>query len=225
MGYKFIFGNDISDDCMRGLNDKIRYVKGTYPIPDGISKNVAVDIGCNLGSFPIVYSDTFKDIFCFEASYECFHQASFNLRNHDVRNAYIFNLAAYSESGKLIKIKQHENQDNGSNSIIEHHDWNTGVYHNVMSISLEDIFKLCNVEKINFLKVDCEGSEYELLMNKDVSSIDSMIVEIHNHRVEKAYELIEYLKRFFNVVGEHPDPIIEGCRHDMYTFVNKEITV
>lgn len=220
MGHQFRFNNDLNEDQIRGISFKLDYIAKSYPIPDFIDTKVAVDIGCNLGAFPIVNKDTFDNIYAFEASYECFEQSFFNLKEYEVNNCFLFNLAAYHSDGKLIKIQQHENCDNGSNSIMEHPDWNTGVYHLVPTISLGGIFELCNIDRINCLKADCEGAEYELLMdNPLVSKIDYITAEFHIQRPEKCDELLEFLTKYFIVQDSHHP---RGC-HPMYQLVNKEL--
>lgn len=220
MGYQFRFNNELNEDKSRGLESKISYIKGAYQVPDFIDKKVAVDIGCNLGGFPISYHDIFDKIYAFEASYECFEQSFLNIQERKIRNTFLFNLAAYHTDGKLIPIRQHENHDNGSNSIMDHPDWNTGVYHLVPTISLDGIFNLCNIDRINCLKADCEGAEYELLIdNPLVSRIDFITAEFHIQRPEKCDELLEFLKQYFVVLDSyHP----RGC-HPMYQLVNKKL--
>lgn len=214
----FRFDGKIIEDRSRNLEHKISKVLTSYQIPDKIKTNVAVDIGCNLGGFPIAYTNTFKEIYFFEAFYDCYQQTIENLKQHNVRNSVGFNLAVYKETGKIVDIKMHENRDNGSSSVIDHQDW-TDVSHKVMTISLEDIFTLCKIDRINYLKMDCEGSEFEILMNHDLSRIDCIAIEVHRQRDDKNKELTDYLKAYFEVLNYH-----DGYKaHDEYLLINKDI--
>lgn len=219
MPHQFRFNNELNTERWRGLDFKLRYMPTAYPIPNWLGNDVAVDIGANLAAFPIVYKNRFKKIYSFEAAFECFEQSFLNLKEYNVNNCFLFNLAASDKSGKIVKIKQHENHDSGSNAIIDHPDWNTGVYHNIITISLEDIFNMCNIDRINFLKVDCEGSEIELLMNKDVSKIDYIIIEVHNQREKEGDQLVEYLKQYFTIEHEHKP----HESHPLFHLKNKDI--
>ena len=52
----------------------------------------------------------------------------------------------------------------------------------VESITLQKVFELNNIKKCNLLKLDCEGSEYEIinsLPDNYFSMIDKMIIEYH----------------------------------------------
>jgi FkbM family methyltransferase len=57
----------------------------------------------------------------------------------------------------------------------------------VDSININDL--LLNIkEKINFMKVDCEGSEFELfktISDDNLKKIDKIIVEVHGDVIEK----------------------------------------
>ena len=53
----------------------------------------------------------------------------------------------------------------------------------INSISLKDIISQYNISKIDLLKMDCEGCEYEVLQNideKTISLIDNIILEFHD---------------------------------------------
>ena len=52
----------------------------------------------------------------------------------------------------------------------------------VNSISLKKIFDDNQIERCNFLKLDCEGTEYEIIKNLHLSyfeKIDKMVIEYH----------------------------------------------
>ena len=51
--------------------------------------------------------------------------------------------------------------------------------------------------------MDCENSEYEILLGKDLSKIDYMAMELHWQMGESKYnELVEYLKIYFSINGD-----------------------
>jgi len=67
---------------------------------------------------------------------------------------------------------------------------------NVKSITLQNIFEENNISHCNFLKLDCEGAEYEILCNlptKYFKKIDKIVMECHF--VDKKPELIDGLKQ------------------------------
>jgi len=67
---------------------------------------------------------------------------------------------------------------------------------NVDSISLQKIFDDNDIETCNFLKLDCEGTEYEILENLPLSyfnKIQKLVIEYH--MADSHPELLENLKK------------------------------
>ncbi len=153
---------------------------GNYMIPKNIDFKVAVDLGSNMGLFTKKYHNKFEKIYFFEASYENYIKSLANILSSGIKNSVGFNLAASKKSGELLKIYSHSNGDCGSNSIVETDRINHNDYHMVPSISFKDIFSLISEEKINYLKIDIEGAEYDLLMKADLSNVECIAIEIHN---------------------------------------------
>jgi FkbM family methyltransferase len=180
------------------------YCKLAYPIPQGIDKKLAIDIGANIGGFSTAYNDEFEKIIFFEANSKAFEIAKNNTKNFE--NVKGYNLAVSDESGKVLKLMNHFSNDLGSVSCSPsvtdiNEDW-VETIGDIKTISLEDIFKLVDNQKINYLKLDCENSEYEILMNKDLSNIDYIAMELHCQMGEKKYkELLDYVSKYFNISG------------------------
>ena len=68
----------------------------------------------------------------------------------------------------------------------------------VDSISLQKIFDDNNIEHCNFLKLDCEGAEYEIIKNLPIAyleKIDKIIIEYHS--ADSYPELLNELKEIF----------------------------
>ena len=66
----------------------------------------------------------------------------------------------------------------------------------VDSISLQQIFDNNNIENCNFLKLDCEGTEYEILENLPTSYFDKIKkIVIEYHMADTHPELLENLKK------------------------------
>jgi hypothetical protein len=53
----------------------------------------------------------------------------------------------------------------------------------VINVTLENIFELYNLDRINFLKIDIEGGEYSIFDNIDptlLNRIDKIAIETHD---------------------------------------------
>lgn len=183
----------------------VNYCRQAYPIPSGLLNDIAIDIGANIGGFSKAYNNSFKKIFYFEANPETFKITKKNLE--PFKNISGYNLAVSDESDKKLILMDHFNGHNGSvtcsPSITEtnHKDW-VKVIGEVNTISLEGIYDLIGGKRINYLKIDCENSEYEFLINKDLSKIDFIAMELHSQMGEEKYnELIKYLEKYFTIKG------------------------
>ena len=207
---------------------------GKYKIPEIIKHGIAVDLGANVGLFETKYHNRFNMIYAFEASYQNFLETIDNIQKNDISNALCFNLAAAKDSNEIIKI--YRNSGIGTSvsctttkemlsavwNGIHHPDYNADQqpevwkeknesYHNVMTVSLEGIYDLLEVDYIDYLKIDIEGAEYDFLLGKDLSRIGAIGLEIHGpFGEEKKQELKDYLLKYFDIYhiesDETPSP-------------------
>ena len=79
------------------------------------------------------------------------------------------------------------------------------------TISLEDIIKLNNIPYVDFLKIDCEGAEFDILENTSLFynneiPIKNMFIEFHrfmekleNKNIEIALENLKNIKNCDNI--------------------------
>jgi len=217
MALKWKFGNNLNYFSM-----------GNYPVPNFIDRDVAVDVGCNMGVFPITHKDRFDNTYFLEACYENYEQIKRNLEKHGVNNCFGFNLAAGKESGKIVKLKQwchgdpslgDKDSSCGSSATVEHVAWDGADYHNVLTIGLEELFSLLGVDRINYLKIDCEGAEYDFLMDKDLSKIDCIGMELHHHIEHQ--KLVAHIEKYFDLFSGTSK--ITGGYHRDLVFVNKSV--
>ena len=136
-----------------------------------------IDVGGHIGLFML-----FCEQFCHKGKIYCFEPASDNYKIfldntklNNFKNVIPFNIAVSKQDGK---IPLYLNDDTSGHSIFLKNSNSI----QVDSITLQKIFDLNNIEKCNLLKLDCEGSEYEIidsLPESYFSMIDKMIIEYH----------------------------------------------
>lgn len=174
----------------------LRYNYGNYVVPDYVKGGVAIDIGCNNGCFIEKYKDFFDKIYAYEAN--CFLVEKLKENYINFNNIEINHNAVSEKSNEILKlIKYKSSDDNGSFAILKSYTkdlWDESeVICEVKSISIEQILEKC-LNKIDFLKIDCETSEYEFLLNKDLSNIQCIAIELHNQLgIEKYTQLYNFL--------------------------------
>jgi FkbM family methyltransferase len=198
------------------LNRELKDAEHTYHIP-GVRtafplsfhrRNLtAVDIGSNLGAFCLYAKDIFQNIYGFEASYNTFLAGRENIKQLD--NIKTYNLAASRFDDEILKIAVCPTTELSRDTSFFHVSGQKNEnIEEVKTISLDGIYKKCKIDYIDYLKIDCEGSEYEFLMDKDLSKIDYLTMEIHPGYIgnTKAKELLLYLNKYFILnytIGEH----------------------
>jgi FkbM family methyltransferase len=181
--------------------DNLRYNYGNYPIPEDARNGIAIDIGCNNGCFIDHNKDFFNKIYAYEANIFLVEKLKEKFSNNI--NIEINHYAVSDKSNEIFKlIKYKESEDNGSFAILKNNTINqwdeSEVICEVKSIIIEDIIANCG-NQIDFMKIDCETSEYEFLLNKDLSNIKYIAIELHNQLgIQRYIELYNFLLKTHN---------------------------
>ena len=164
-------------------------------------KDIVVDVGAHIGIFTVLAAKKAHKgkVFCFEPIKENAHLLVKNLELNNLSTVFLENKAVSDKKGKL-KIYVSKSRNKGQNSI--HKLADTQDEEEVEKISFKDFLK--NMDRIDFLKMDCEGSEYPIfysLGKKELSKIKKISLEYHNYGSERGEDLRKFLeKRGFSVV-------------------------
>jgi FkbM family methyltransferase len=150
------------------------YAKKNFDIK---SSDTVIDIGAHIGLFTLYASQNCKNgnIYSYEPVKENFNVLKENITINNLKNVKIFNLAV-SKSNSTIKLFM--NNDESGHSMFSKSSENIIVN----STSLMKIFDENNIKKCNFLKLDCEGAEYEIIKNLPLEyfqKIDKLVIEYH----------------------------------------------
>lgn len=125
------------------------------------SSSTIIDIGAHIGLFSIFASRKFKNskIYSVEPNSENFDLFKENIRMNKIQNIKPFNFAVSSKNGSIsFYINE---KDSASHSIFK----NKGKLVNVKSCTLEKIIIDNKISTCDLLKMDCEGAEYDILLN------------------------------------------------------------
>jgi FkbM family methyltransferase len=124
--------------------------------------DVVVDIGGNIGAFSLYAARIggASRVFSFEPFPGNYKILSHNVEQNRLRNVTCVNQAVAGSRG--LRTLRLNSEDSGSHSLV-----NGSCEHTieVECCTLEDVFARYSLTKIDYLKMDCEGAEYEILEN------------------------------------------------------------
>ena len=174
------------------------YNKKDFEISDN---DVVIDVGAHIGLFTLYASQFCKKgkIFSYEAIKDNYDILIENIQINNLTNIVTINKAVSNERN-LVKIYLSEDQ-------AAHSSYNQGKnFVEVESISLKEIIDHNAITKCDFLKLDCEGAEYEILQAlpyEYFKIIMKICMEYHFHDTQPylLQELKEKLKDLhYNIV-------------------------
>ncbi len=167
------------------------------------ANSVVVDIGANIGMFPIRLLLEQPD--CKFYSYEPFPNNFAILEKNIIQNSFTKNRINVSNKavlGKMqdnLKIFFNKNSDYTDTSSIIRGFENNNDSITVPCTTLEEIYKNENLSYISLLKLDCEGSEYSILYDSPLSLIKNIpfiVVETHDldDKKNNIHGVVEFLR-------------------------------
>jgi len=120
--------------------------------------DIIIDIGSHVGLFALFSAQFCKSgtIYCFEPVKENFEMLKSNLELNNTTNVIATNAAVSTDNGT---VTIYLNEDESGHSM--HVEGSKSIQ--VKSLSLQNIFESHNIERCDFLKVDCEGEEYSIM--------------------------------------------------------------
>lgn len=130
---------------------------------------IALDVGGYMGKYIKIFAEMgCDDIYCFEPLYykECEH-VSKQLQNNTV-NIHLYESVLYDDGEYKITI------DTDCSSVFG--DVSNKPHKNTTGISLKNFCSNKNLNHFDYIKINCEGSEYKLL--QDIHDLDITFEEI-----------------------------------------------
>ena len=196
----------------------------TYPL-HGLEINnegLIIDVGANVGGFIKAWKHISNNWCLVEPSKYNQEEIEKNLEGFNYK---LFKNAVGSKSGEILKLQKYMqvdmNRDTPSGNMGPtgfvyddpgNHGWQ-GDYEEVESISFKD---LIGNKKVEVLKVDCEGAEYDFLINTALSNVNIIVMELHNFlgskKQEELCKWIEQTHELFHSSGGGEGHFIKGWK-------------
>jgi FkbM family methyltransferase len=139
-----------------------------------------IDLGAHMGSFSLFAAsrNPGRRVYAFEPDPRNFELLLKNIEENGFSSVVPFQIAAAGVSGTLpLSVgPDHHSQHNS----LARYDGMSTI--DVKTLSLADIFALCKVKKCDFLKMDIEGAEYDVIFNAPrnvLSKVEHLFIECH----------------------------------------------
>ena len=169
-----------------------------YWVPNEVDPQVILDIGGNIGTTSVYYSNIFPlaKIFTFEpvpSNYVLLEKNTSGLEN-----VKIFNVGLSNED-KVAMMFSCEDSDNTGGFSLFDLEVDTSTKQEVVIKKASSFLAEIGVGKVDLIKIDTEGSEYDILTAMDdemLSGVRWIIGELHG---ERDFELLAYLSKWFDV--------------------------
>lgn len=155
--------------------------------------STVVDIGAHIGTFTVYAARACgaSKVISFEPHPDNYRVLSKNVERNHLRNVTCVNQAvAGNVQRRTLRL---DSTESGSHSLV------TGSPERTLEVeccTLEEVFRRFSLTKIDYLKVDCEGAEYEILENATakLSQITRISMETHTTPHRKAEDLERLLR-------------------------------
>lgn len=178
--------------------------------------DTVIDIGANLGCFTVLAASKARKgrVFSFEPVTENVQLLRENIALNRFDNVVVEQCAVVDTPQK-VRIYLDDAQA-GCHSVLEAYAPDTAHYETAPGITLGDIFERHQIERCDFLKLDCEGAEYQILYTLDekyFERITRIALEYHSDVPETKLEQADGLITLLEKMGFQIDQFLDtlGC--------------
>ena len=171
--------------------------------------DTVIDIGAHIGRYTIVSSKLVGKtgkVVAIEADLNTFQLLKRNVALNNLTNVLPLNIAVFSTK---TRIKLYEQSASAKyNSLILTRAKQTEKYAEINADTLDSILELNEINQVNWIKIDVEGAEFEVLKGatKTLSHENiSLLIEIHNIDDSNHYDnIVDFLKHYsYEIAFEH----------------------
>ena len=173
--------------------------EGNSPFSSDLKDKIIVDIGGNIGDTALQFAKQGAEVYSFEPVPPIYDIALKNIDlNPDLKDKiHFYNYAISNKKGEIDIAYGGEGTSAGSSTYSK-----KGKVYKVNTITLKDILSnLC--PNVDLLQMDCEGSEYDIIPNSNLSMFKEIIIEYHQFITGIDYHvLLENLEKQGFIIDE-----------------------
>jgi FkbM family methyltransferase len=171
--------------------------------------DTVIDVGANIGCFTILAAKIVGPsgrVFALEPEDKSFIQLKRNIEVNNLKNVVPLRVALSSREGVAnLHTSDRSSLFSSLFNSVDGKEIQTNMQKVIMT-TLEGLMKKESISTCNYLKMDCEGAEYEIIknMSSEISKrIDQVSMEIHTIPNHNSYEIIQKLDALgFKIVNK-----------------------
>lgn len=181
--------------------------------------DTVIDIGGNIGTFSLSASRYASEgrVFAFEPAPENYELFQTNLELNHRRNVIVENVAVSNTCGEATFFLCPDQP--GNHSLVEERAVGEVQQEVIRCVTLQSIFDDHQIDRCHFLKLDCEGAEYDILYSLPLDyfeRIDRIVMEYHGERngegrIAAADELVQFLQSVGYQIDTYLDFVGFNC--------------
>lgn len=161
--------------------------------------NIILDVGAHIGLFSLLAAKAALKgkVYAFEPSADNFLLLKENIELNKINNVVLIDKAVAQKSGTREFALS---PDDPAGHALPYEETNRRKV-SIPVASLDDFIKENNVDRIDFLKMDCEGAEYEIFFDcsdEILKKINKISMEYHDVDAERT---VEHIKNFLEKRG------------------------
>lgn len=172
-----------------------------------IENGTFIDVGANCGVATIILAKQNPNsvVYSFEPDPRVFKVLEENIKLNKLSNVILFNKAMCRKETKTIELCLHPSYSGGNTTCADKTVFGNNTI--VDCVAFDEIIDKYKISKIDLLKIDCEGAEYEILYESvrfKERIVKAIVGEFHNlsYNIKitntnyNANKLIDYCKQY-----------------------------
>lgn len=205
---RFVVRGPMDVWCLKETHLDRVYERFGFPIEPGWT---VLDIGAGIGDFTVFAARAAPQghVYAFEPYPESFALLRQNVDRNRASNTQLFPTAVTGQPRKVAL-----DASRGEPLMVASVDASAsdaGDGPEIASATLDEIVNQCGIERIDLLKLDCEGAEYDILLNSPayvIDRIERIAMEYHDHTTPHTHdELVDLLIGVGFRVETFPNPV------------------
>lgn len=194
----FFFRDGTSDSIILTHNVLCEPTEREYKFAPGQPK-VILDIGANIGAISVLMAILYPDakIFAFEPVKENFNILLMNIAEYN--NIVAFNFALGDRNEKRHILQSSDALNHGGHSFNAQGCNPLALAESVDVKNINEVIEGIGLENIDLIKIDCEGSEAEILMGLDDAKLEKVGMILGEMHSQRDFELLDHLSRLFHL--------------------------